>query len=128
MQHKSAITSKLLGGGLEHKMALFTLLRFLKCFPCAELKHFFKHFASQERSVDGIHVSFSRNGTGEQVECHCHLLAKGDVAFQWVVSLVLDWGLVLLGFFLVAFLFLFPFPIPFPFSFSFPSFNTGETL
>lgn len=43
---------------------------------------------------------FPRNGIGdEQVECHCHLLAKGDVTFQWVVSLVLG----------------FPFPFPFLF-------------
>lgn len=110
MQHKSATTSRLLGGGPAHEMALFTLPRFFKVFSLLRAEAFFKDFASQDCSVDGIYVSFSRNGIGEeQVECHCHLPAKGDVAVQRFLVWLVGW----LGFFL--------------FSVCFPSFNAGGT-
>lgn len=77
-------------------MALFTLSRFFKVFSLRRAEAFFKDFASQDCSVDGIYVSFPRNGIGkEQVECHCHLPAKGDVAFQCIL-------------FIFFFLFVFP--------------------
>lgn len=87
MQRESAITSRLLGGGFAHEMALFTLPRFSKVFSLHRVEAFFlKEFASPECSVDGIDVSFSRNGIGDElVEHHCHLLAKGEVAFWWVL-------------------------------------------